>query len=147
MIEIDRKLDQVTARHGEIEALLADPAVIADQLRYRDLSREYRSLAGVVAKGGEYREVAKRIGENRALVAEGGDPELAELAAAELAELEPRKLALAEELKTLLVPRDPNDFKSAIIEIRGGTGGEEAALFAGDLFRMYVRYAERKGWK
>ncbi|MCU0608102.1 MAG: peptide chain release factor 1 [Candidatus Edwardsbacteria bacterium] len=147
MIEIDRKLDQVVARHGEIEALLADPAVIADQLKYRDLSREYRSLAAVVAKGGEYREVIKRIDGSRSLAAEAGDPELAELAAAELAELEPRGTALAEELKTLLVPRDPNDFKNAIIEIRGGTGGEEAALFAGDLFRMYVRYAERKGWQ
>jgi peptide chain release factor 1 len=147
MIEIDAKLNQVIGRHQEIERSLADPAVIADKQKYRDLNREYRTLSGIVAKSGEYRSLAQQIGDDKAVIAANADPDLVELAKAELAEIEARKDTLAEELKKLLVPRDPNDFKNAIIEIRAGTGGEEAALFAGDLFRMYVRFAEKRGWK
>ncbi len=143
---IEAKLEQMEQRHRELERLLADPQVLADQARYRALSREYKQSAKLASRAGEYRECARRIDENRSLTDAGDDPELAELARAELAELEPRLEALREELKRLLVPRDPNDFKPAIMEIRAGTGGEEAALFAGDLFRMYTRYAERKGF-
>ncbi|HTY09299.1 MAG TPA: peptide chain release factor 1 [Candidatus Edwardsbacteria bacterium] len=147
MIEIDKKLDQIAARHAEIEKLLSDPAVIADKLKYRDLNREYRTLSEITARSGEYRSLAAQIADDRAVIADGQDKELAQMAGAELGELEQRREALSAELQKLLVPKDPNDFKNAIIEIRGGTGGEEAALFAGDLFRMYVRYAEKKGWK
>jgi peptide chain release factor 1 len=142
---IEAKLEKVEQRHRELEGLLADPAVIADQGRYRALSREYKQTSKLASKAAEYRECARRIDDGRQIL-ESDDQELADLARAELAELEPRLEALREELKKLLVPRDPSDFKPAIMEIRAGTGGEEAALFAGDLFRMYTRFAERKGF-
>ncbi len=144
---IEKKLQKLEERYQELEKLISDPGVIADQKRYRDLSREYRQAGPVMAKYLQYRETAKQLDENRALAAESGDQELAEMARAELPELEARHLSLAEELKKLLVPKDPSDFRNAIVEIRAGTGGEEAAIFAGDLYRMYVRYAERKGFK
>ena len=144
---IEKKLQKLEERYQELEKLISDPAVIADQKRYRDLSREYRQAGPVMAKYIQYRETAKQMDENRALAAESGDQELAEMARAELPELEARHLALTEELKKLLVPKNPSDFRNAIVEIRAGTGGEEAAIFAGDLYRMYVRYAERKGFK
>ncbi|MDI6739324.1 MAG: peptide chain release factor 1 [Candidatus Edwardsbacteria bacterium] len=144
---MEKKLDQVAERYNEIERSLSDPATIADKGKYRDLNREYRSLAEIVDKSGKYRSLAQQISDDKAVLADGKDLDLVELAKAELAELEARKDLLSDELKKLLAPRDPNDFKNAIIEIRAGTGGEEAALFAGDLFRMYVRFAEKKGWK
>lgn len=142
---IEAKLEQVERRHQELEGLLADPAVMADQARYRSLSREYKQSSRLAAKATEYRDCARRIEDGRQ-IAGSDDQELAELARAELAELEPRLESLREELKKLLVPRDPNDLRPAIMEIRAGTGGEEAALFAGDLFRMYSRFAERRGF-
>lgn len=144
---IGKKLQNIEERYRELENLISDPAVIADQKRYRDLSREYRQAGPVMAKYVQYRDTAKQMEENRALAAEGGDQELSEMARAELPELEARYQSLTEELKKLLVPKDPSDFRNAIVEIRAGTGGEEAAIFAGDLYRMYVRYAERKGFK
>jgi peptide chain release factor 1 len=143
---IEAKLEQVEQRHRELESLLADPQVIADQARYRALSREYKQSAKLAAKAADYRDCVRQLADNRSLAGPGDDPEMAELARAELAELEPHLEALRAELKKLLVPRDPNDLKPAILEIRAGTGGEEAALFAGDLFRMYTRFAERKGY-
>lgn len=144
---IEKKLQKLEERYRELEALISAPEVIADQKRYRDLSREYRQAGPVMAKYAEYRDLTKQIADNRALITDGDDQELAEMARAELPELEARHQALAEELKKLLVPKDPSDFRNAIVEIRAGTGGEEAAIFAGDLYRMYVRYAERKGFK
>lgn len=143
---IEAKLEKIEKRHQELESLLADPAVLSDQPRYRALSREYKQTAAVMEKLREYRQALKRIEEGRAIIAAEEDPELVELARSDLLELEPRVEALRQEVKRLLVPKDPNDYRSAIIEIRAGTGGEEAALFAGDLFRMYSRFAERRGF-
>ncbi len=142
---IEARLEKLERRHRELEGLLADPEVLADQARYRSLSREYKQSTRLMDKAAEYRQCSRRIEESRSIIG-SDDQELADLARAELAELEPRLEALREELKRLLVPRNPNDLKPAIMEIRAGTGGEEAALFAGDLFRMYSRFAERKGF-
>ena len=138
------KLDALAARFREIEELLCVPEVIADPKRYVLLRREHGELERLAAAWAEHR------GTERALVeAEGAlsDPELRELAELELDALREKRTGLEKELEELLLPRDPNDARSTILEIRAGTGGEEAALFAADLFRMYGRYAERVGWK
>jgi peptide chain release factor 1 len=144
---IDKKLTKIEERFRELEKLISDPAVISDQKRFRDLSREFRQTEPIMAKNSEYRDVIKQIADNKVLITEASDKELAEMAQAELPELESRHQTLTDELKKLLVPKNPSDFRNAIVEIRAGTGGEEAAIFAGDLYRMYVRYAERKGFK
>lgn len=139
-------LEEVVERFHEVESLLSDPAVIADQKRYRELSKEHADLSGVVAVYGRYKQVCGDIEGNRELL-QDNDPEMKELAKAELPELEEQQAELEAELKILLLPKDPNDDKNIILEIRAGTGGDEAALFAADLFRMYSRYADRNRWK
>ncbi|MFN8498481.1 MAG: peptide chain release factor 1 [Anaerolineae bacterium] len=140
------KLDQIEKRYEEINALLSDPAVLADMDRLRTLGQEQAELQEVVDTYREYQAVAMRLAEAQEL-AVGDDPELAELASAELPDLEAEDARLQERLKLLLLPTDPNDKRNVIVEIRGGTGGDEAALFAADLFRMYQRYAEAHRWK
>jgi len=139
-------LRRVEERFGEIETLLGTPAVASDPRRLRDLSKERAQLERTVRAIAEYRRVEKTIADDEAVVA-SGDAELAELAQAELEELKPRRATLEGELRTLLLPRDPDDDRNVIVEIRAGVGGEEAALFAAELHRMYVRHAERRGWK
>ncbi len=139
-------LKKVEARFAELDTLLANPAVASDPRKLRDLSRERSRLEETIRTLEDYRRVERTVRDDEEAVA-SGDPELAELARAELPELEARQSALEETLKKLLVPRDPDDDKNVIVEIRGGVGGEEAALFAADLYRMYTRYADRKGWK
>jgi len=141
------KLENLEKRYEEVNTLLASPEVAANPKRLRDLAREHSDLQEIVKKYHEYKTVAKSIGDDRQLVNETKDRELRDIAEAELEELEPRLVKLEEELKLLLVPKDPNDSKNAIVEIRAGTGGDEAGLFAGDLFRMYSRFAERQGWQ
>jgi len=136
----------VEARFAELDRLLAEPDVARDPKRLRDLSRERSRLARTVETSEQYKRLQKTLADDRAAVA-SGDAELAELAQAELPELEARETVLSEELKKLLLPRDPDDDKNVIVEIRGGVGGEEAALFAADLYRLYSKYAERKRWK
>ena len=143
---IDR-LELTAARHAELEALTADPALARDQNRYRETMRELSRLAPVVEGYREYRKVLSELGEARELARAEADPELRELAGVEAAGLEERKAALEAKLEELLVPRDPLDDKNTIMEIRAGTGGDEAALFAADLYRMYARYADGRGWK
>ncbi len=141
------RLDKSLARYEELVRLLSDPAVIGDQQRYRALSKEQRDLTPIVEAYTRFRKF-RADAENLKQIARGsGDPELRAMAAAELAETEAKLDSLTGTLKSLLLPRDPNDTKDCIVEIRGGTGGEEAALFAADLFRMYTRYAEGEGWK
>jgi peptide chain release factor 1 len=137
------KLDAVEKRYGEVEGMLCDPATISDQGRFRKLSKERSDLEELVALVREHREVARQLAENQGLVA---DPELGELAASELPGQTARLAELEHQITRKLLPTDPNDARNTILEIRSGTGGEEAALFAADLFRMYSRYAERKGW-
>jgi peptide chain release factor 1 len=144
---MEDRLEQIEKRCRELENLLSDPAVIANQSKYRDLSRELREVGAINAKYSELKKLRNQIADNQSIVKADEDPELTAMARAELEELEPRVTLLEDELKKMLVPKDPNDFKNAIVEIRAGTGGEEAALFAGDLFRLYTKFAERKGLK
>jgi len=143
---IRRRLEKTAERFEEVSALLADPEVIGRQSRFRELSMEYARLEPVARRFGAYRHLeAERAA--AAEMAAGSDPEMRALAEAELHDLEARIAAEALELTRLLVPKDERDAANIFLEIRAGTGGDEAALFAGDLFRMYARYAERQGWK
>lgn len=141
------KLHAVEEKYRELESLISDPAVLADMPKWQKLSREHAQLAPVVEKYREYKKVREGLAEARAIFDDNPDADMRRLAEDEIAELRPRLEALERELPILLLPKDPNDAKNVIVEIRGGVGGEEAALFAGDLFRMYARYAERRGWR
>jgi peptide chain release factor 1 len=141
------KLDNLEKRFEELNALLASPETASNPKRLRDLAREHSDLQETVRKYHEYKAVTKSVVDARELVNESKDRELREMAQAELEELEPKLKQLEEELKLLLVPKDPNDSKNVIVEIRAGAGGDEAGLFAGDLFRMYTRFVERQGWQ
>ncbi len=138
------KIEELERRYQELEALLADPAVLGNQGEFRKLSREHADLSALVEAYRRYKKVITEITGNRELLA---DPEMKEMAEVELESLEEQKDVLEGEIKLLLLPKDPNDNKSVILEIRAGTGGDEAALFAGDLFRMYGRYAESNRWR
>lgn len=140
------KLAAVEQKFRELESLISDPATMEDMARWQGHAKEHAALAPIVEKFRAYKKVASDMEEARAML-EDSDPEVRALAAEELRGLAPEKEALEAELPILLLPRDPNDEKNVIVEIRGGVGGEEAALFAGDLFRMYTRYAERCGWR
>jgi peptide chain release factor 1 len=138
------KLESLAARYGEIEELLCQPNIVSDAKRYTSLTRERADLQEVVEAYRRYNQVVDDLaGHKEAL----GDPDLKELAAEEIPALEKERDELAEAINVLLLPKDPNDERNTILEIRSGTGGEEAALFAADLFRMYQRYAESQGWK
>ena len=141
------KLHAVEEKYRELESLISDPAVLADMSKWQKLSREHAQLAPVVEKYREYKKVREGLLEAKAIFDDNPDADMRRLAEDEIAELRPRLEALERELPILLLPKDPNDAKNVIVEIRGGVGGEEAALFAGDLFRMYARYAERRGWR
>jgi len=141
------KLRQIEERSQEIARVLADPAIFSQPAEYARLRKEHADTLEIVDKFTEYRDVLKRLGEARHILAEGGDRELAELAQAEIEELSGRQSALEEELKKLVLPKDPNDDKNVFVEIRAGAGGDEAALFAADLARMYTKYAETHRWK
>ncbi len=140
-------LENIVKRFEEINQQLMNPEVVSDQQKLIKLTKERSELEEIVNTYKKYKEVKKNIEGNKEIIYSKLDPELAELAKIELEELEPKLEKLEEELKMLLLPKDPNDQKNCIVEIRAGTGGEEAALFAADLFRMYSRYAENKGWK
>lgn len=141
------KLDAIEEKYDELTKKIADPNVIADREGWQKLVKEHASLEEIVVKYKEYKETINEIEENKALLREKLDDDFKELVESEVEELEDRKAKLEEELKILLLPKDPNDEKNVIVEIRAGAGGEEAALFAADLYRMYSMYAESKGWK
>lgn len=140
------KLNGLVSRFDEIGTLITDPNVIADQKRYIKLTKEYKDLSEIMKARKEYVQCLNGLSEARLMMNEN-DPELREMAREEIVAGETRIRELEEEIKLLLVPADPEDDKNAIIEIRGGTGGDEAAIFAGDLYRMYVKFCENKGWK
>jgi peptide chain release factor 1 len=140
------KLEEVADRFREVEGLLSDPAVINDQNRYRSLTKEHAELSDVVSAYERYCRIREEVVGSQELLKDS-DPDVREMANAEVAELEAEQGKLEEQLKVMLLPKDPNDQRNIIIEVRAGTGGDEAALFAGDLFRMYCRYADRQGWK
>ena len=146
-MEIIEKLKKIKDRFENINQQLSDPDVLTDREKVISLSKERSDLTDIVSAYEEYNEVLKNIEGNKEIISSGGDKELTDLAESEMDELEEKLIRLEEGIKYLLLPKDPNDNKDIIMEIRAGTGGEEAALFAGDLFRMYTRYAEIKGWK
>jgi peptide chain release factor 1 len=141
------RLDGLVSRFEEVGTLITDPAVIADMKRFVKLNKEYRDLEKIVAARSEYIKMKDGIEEAKEILENEHDPEMKEIAKEELEICTTRIPVLEEEIKLLLVPADPQDDKNAIVEIRGGTGGDEAAIFAGDLYRMYVKYCEGKGWK
>ena len=141
-----RKLDALVERHEEIGLMLGDPEVMNDQNLFRDLSKEYAQLEDVVSFFRQWQDNLRAQQASQALLNDD-DKELQQLAHDELAELKPQAETLQQNLQVLLLPRDPNDDRNTFLEIRAGTGGDEAAIFAGDLFRMYSRYAENKGWQ
>ena len=140
------KLQTIIDKHSLLSEQLADPEIFNDQKKLTTTAKEHSSLEDVVNVGKEYLAVLQNIEDDKSIL-NGDDAELKEIAQEELIELESRKDKLESDLKILLLPRDPNDDKNLILEIRAGTGGDEAALFAADLFRVYTRYAERKDWK
>jgi peptide chain release factor 1 len=140
------RLENLTERQEEVSALLADPDVIGSQERFRALSKEYAELELLVAAYRQYRGTEVDLGNAREML-EDGDPELRALAQEELERVNRRRETLEHELQRLLLPRDPADERNLFLEVRAGTGGDEAAIFAGDLFRMYTRYAESRGWE
>ncbi|HOC09522.1 MAG TPA: peptide chain release factor 1 [Bacillota bacterium] len=141
------KLDFLTDKYKDLSEKISDPEIIANNAVWTKYVKEHAEIEPVVTKYQQYKKTVSELAEARKMLADAKDKELEDLIKSEIAELSDRKEALEEELKVLLLPKDPNDEKNVFVEIRAGTGGEEAALFAGTLFRMYNRYAERRGWK
>lgn len=141
------KLEAIAENYKNLGEKLADPAIMSDMDQYKKVTKKWKDLEAVVSKFEEYKKLINEIDGNKEIIADGSDAELSEMAEMELEELEPQKEPMEDELKMLLVPKDPNDSENAILEIRAGTGGDEAGIFAGDLYRMYVRYIEKRGWK
>lgn len=140
------KLEAIKAKFDDIGIALTNPEVVNDNKRFSQLSKEYRSLEKIVLAYEQYKRILSDVEFNREALM-GDDEELRELAKAETDDLDLRKEALEKQIRNMLIPKDPQDEKNAILEIRAGTGGDEASLFAGDLLRMYIRYCEAKGWK
>ena len=140
------RLEGLDARYEEIGTLITDPSVIADQKRYVKLTKEYKSLENLLNAANKYKKLLTDIEEFKFLIANESDAEMREMAKEELDASEPLIPKMEEEIKLLLIPEDPEDSKNVVLELRGGTGGDEAAIFAGDLARMYTRYCEQKGW-
>ncbi|MBQ2123265.1 MAG: peptide chain release factor 1 [Bacteroidaceae bacterium] len=141
------KLEGLQARFEEVSTLITDPNVIADQQRYVRLTKEYKELEDLMNARKEYANLLGNLAESKDILMNEQDPEMKEMAREEIQLCEARIPELEEQIKLMLVPKDPEDAKNVVLEIRGGTGGDEAALFAGDLFRMYTKYCESKGWK
>jgi peptide chain release factor 1 len=141
------RLDQIEARYEELTQALASPEVIGDSAKYQKTAKAHSEIADIVEKYREFKDLKKGIAESKAVLADEKDPEMRAYAQEELEKLEPRVAIIEEELKVLLLPKDPNDEKNVILEIRAGTGGDEATLFAAEMFRMYDRYAESQKWK
>jgi peptide chain release factor 1 len=140
------RLEQIEARYDEMSRQLADPEVLGDHERYQKIAKQHRDLEPVVEKFREYRQVKTGLADARAMLNES-DADLRAMAQEEIAQLEPREPKIEEDLKLLLLPKDPNDEKNVVLEIRAGTGGDEASLFAAEIFRMYTRFAEQHRWK
>lgn len=147
MSSLLEKLASIKIRWDEVAQLIVDPEIISDMDRYVKLNKEYSDLKEIVDVYLEYKNVMENITSSKEILANEQDPEFKEMAKAELDELEAKQEKLEADIKVMLIPKDPNDTKNVIIEIRAGTGGDEASIFAGDLYRMYVKYIERKGWK
>jgi peptide chain release factor 1 len=141
------KLQIIKQRFDEVSDLIIQPDIITDQKRYVQLNKEYKDLRLLMEKRAEYLELTNNLTEAKEIISDGSDPEMTEMAKMQMDEANERLPQLDEEIKFLLVPKDPEDSKNAVMEIRAGTGGDEASIFAGDLFRMYTKYCESKGWR
>jgi peptide chain release factor 1 len=141
------KLEAIRERFKEVGQLIIQPDIISDMQNYSKLTKEYKDLEKIDSKFGEYENVLSNIKSTKELLNSEKDPEMREMAKMELDELVPLKDTLENEIKTLLIPKDPNDSKNIVLEIRAGAGGDEASIFAGDLFRMYQRFCEKQGWR
>jgi peptide chain release factor 1 len=141
------KLELIFQRWKNVEAELSNPEVMQDMKRYAQLNKEYKDLAKIVDEYNIYRNIMSNIDSNKEILATEKDEEFREMAKSELDELITQRDEKEEQIRLMLIPKDPEDSKNALVEIRGGTGGDEAALFAGDLYRMYMRYCEKRGWK
>ena len=146
-IAMFERLDQIEARYQELTEALSSPDVIGDSLKFQKAAKAHSEIAPMVEKYREYKALTQGIAESQAMLADEKDPEMRAYAQEELTKLEARVGQIEDELKVLLLPKDPNDEKDVILEIRAGTGGDEATLFAAEIFRMYTRYAETQGWK
>lgn len=145
--ELLNKLGFIVERRHEVGKLIVDPEVIADQKKYAQLSKEYKDLEEIEEAHSAYKNILDNIDSSREILENEKDDEFREMAKAELSDLETRQAEMEERVKVLLIPKDPEDEKNAIVEIRAGTGGDEASIFAGDLFRMYSRFCDHQGWK
>lgn len=147
MEELLKKLEAIYYRFEEVGKMIVDPDIISDMNRYVKLNKEYRDLEEIVAAYKNYKDILDNIKSSKELLAEETDPEMREMAKMEIDDLEAKKPELEEEIKVLLIPKDPEDDKNAIIELRAGTGGDEACIFVEDIFRMYTMYFKERGWK
>ena len=147
VLTLTEKLDQLDSRYEEMTQQLSSAEVVADSSRFQKLAKQHAELSEIVAKHREYKQIEKDLAGAHQLVVEADDPEMKQMAHEEEKQLSERKTTVEQQLKLLLLPKDPNDEKNVIVEIRAGTGGDEAALFAAELFRMYSRYAETQTWK
>ncbi len=141
------KLNIVKQRFDEVSDLIIQPDIITDQKRYVQLNKEYKDLKNLVDKRSEYMTLTDNMKEAEEIIADGSDPEMLEMAKMQLDEAKAALPILEEEIKLMLIPKDPEDAKNVVVEIRAGTGGDEASIFAGDLYRMYTKYCESKGWR
>src|SRR5581483_10903097 len=141
------RLDQIEARYEELTTALASPEIMNDSAKYQKTAKAHSEITPVVERYREYKDLKRGIAESKAVLTDEKDPEMRAYAQEELDTLEVRLAETEQELKVLLLPKDPNDEKNVILEIRAGTGGDEATLFAAEMFRMYTRYAETQGWK
>ena len=147
MSDLLKKLEDISYRFEEVSNLIVDPDVIADMKRYVKLNKEYKDLGEFVKVYKEYKNLLDNIKSTKEIISNETDKEFLEMAKMELSEMEPKLQEMEEEIKFMLIPKDPEDTKNVIIEIRSGTGGDEASLFVGDLYRMLTRYCEKQGWK
>ena len=141
------KIEIIKQRFDEVSDLIIQPDIISDQKRYIKISKEYKDLKKILDRGQLYKTVMSNIEEAQEIIADGSDSEMVEMAKIELEEAKGQLPKLEEEIKVLLIPKDPEDAKNIVVEVRAGTGGDEASIFAGDLHRMYTKYCESKGWK
>lgn len=146
-MELLEKLHGIVRRYHDLETQLGDPAVVADMKRYIELNRDYKNLGPVVEVAKRYEEVMTNIAGSEEIIANESDPEFVDMARLELDELKPEKQDLEDQLQVLMLPKDAEDSRNCVVEVRAGTGGDEASIFAGDLFRMYTKYCAAKGWK
>jgi len=144
MLEI---LEKLGGKYKELTNLLSDREVLSNKNRYKQVAKEHKDLSEIMELGSKYKKLIKQIEEDEQIKNDSRDKELVELAKSELEELYPRKKEYENRLRLLLLPKDPHDIRNTILEIRAGSGGEEAGLFVADLYKIYLKYAERKGWK